>query len=360
MFDKVNSSLTETITVNSPDGSYPVYIGTHIIDRLPGWLAERGLHGQPIIVTHASLRTRYAYPLTKLLNCPVVAVPDGEAHKTLDTIRTLYDAFIVAGLDRHGVVIALGGGVIGDMAGFAAATYLRGAPFVQIPLSLLAMVDASVGGKVGVNLPQGKNLIGAFKQPEMVIVDAATLETLPIGEQHAGLAEVIKHGLIADIPDLWNPAQLIELTPVLLARAIQVKAAVVARDPYEQGERAFLNLGHTFAHAIETVSGYTWRHGEAVAVGLIAAARLSRALGLCAAELPDRIEAVVKAVGLPTGYRDYAPADLRAAMNTDKKRQDGRVRFVLIRAPGDLLLQDDVPDDLIMQIWASLKESQPL
>ena len=181
------------------------------------------------------------------------------------------------------------------------------------------------------------------------------LETLPLAERRAGLAEVIKHGLIANIPELWNPAHLTALTPEIIARAIQVKVDVVARDPYEKHERAFLNLGHTFAHAIEAVSTYSWRHGEAVAVGLIGAARLSHALGLCDSTLADQLEEALQTVGLPTAYRDYSPVALRAAMGTDKKRQAGRVRFVLLRAPGELLMRDDVPEEMVLHVLESLK-----
>src|SRR5262249_36195101 len=224
-------------------------------------------------------------------------------------------------------VIGLGGGVVGDMAGFAAATFLRGVSFVQAPTSLLAMVDASVGAKVGVDLPQGKNLIGAFKQPEMVIVDTSLLATLSDAEWKCGVAEVIKAGLIRDTSLL--DATLYRRGAVgFIAQAIAFKVAVVQEDPYEHSTRAFLNLGHTFAHALEKVSEFTWRHGEAVSLGLVAAARLSHLHGLCDAQLPEQVEQLLRALDMPVRYRGYSPQGIRAAMGTDKKRAAGRGRFV--------------------------------
>jgi 3-dehydroquinate synthase len=289
----------------------------------------------------------------------LIQVPDGEQYKTLDTIRTLYDGFVDAGLDRRGVVIGLGGGVIGDMAGFAAATYLRGIAFVQIPTSLLAMVDSSVGGKVGVDLPQGKNLVGAFKQPEMVLVDTAVLDTLPDVEWRCGLAEVIKAGFLRD-------TSLLDLslyqrgdngsTQTFIERAIAFKVDIVQEDPYEANIRAWLNLGHTFGHALERVSNYQIRHGEAVSIGLVAAGRLSHLHGLCDESVPGKVEAILNALSMSTRYRDYQPADIRAAMGTDKKRQSDRIRFVLLRAIGDPVLCDDVPDSEVLSVLESLRE----
>ncbi len=345
-----------TLTVHAPDAEYPVYIGAGERHALAAWLTERGI-AQAVIVTNESIAPLYGRALAESLGAPLLTLPDGEQHKTLENVRILYDQFAAAGLDRHAAVIALGGGVIGDMVGFAAATYLRGVRFIQMPTSLLAMVDASVGGKVGVDLPAGKNLVGAFKQPEMVILDTETLATLPDAEWRSGLAEVIKSGLIDDL-SLLDVSTLDRGAPAdFIARAVRVKIRVVERDPYEQNIRAYLNLGHTFAHALETVSGYRWRHGEAVAVGLVGAARLSALTGQCEPELPARVESLVRAVGLPTSYAEYDPADLRAAMNADKKRQNGRVRFVLLHAPGAPLLTDDVSEAQIMIVLESLRTS---
>jgi len=230
-----------------------------------------------------------------------------------------------------------------DMAGFAAATYLRGVRFVQIPTTLLAMVDASVGGKTGVDLPQGKNLVGAFKQPELVIMDPELLATLPAVEFRNGLAEVVKHGIIAD-PALFAQLQADgpESLQSLLARALRVKIGVVERDPFEQGERAHLNLGHTFAHAFEQVSHYAIPHGQAVGVGLVASAHLSLICGHCRPALPDRIADVLDRLALPTQFSGLDQSAVIAAMSTDKKRKRGRVRFVLPHEIGRVAVHDDI------------------
>ncbi|MCB0129364.1 MAG: 3-dehydroquinate synthase, partial [Caldilineaceae bacterium] len=281
-----------------------------------------------------------------------------EAYKTLGTMASLYDDFVAAGLDRRSPVIALGGGVVGDMAGFAAASYLRGVPFVQIPTSLLAMVDASVGGKTGVDLPQGKNLVGAFKQPELVIIDTAVLETLPAGEFRAGLAEVIKHGIIA-APDLFEELESHGPTSMghLVATAVQVKVDVVEEDPFEQGRRMALNLGHTFGHAIEQVSELTMRHGDCVAVGTIAAARMAVDLGRCDPELAQRIEQVIERVGLPTRAPGYDVETIMQTMVFDKKRSGKTLRFVIPQALGDVVIIDNPGDEYVRRAVASVVEA---
>lgn len=348
---------SQIIPVRAPNAEYPIYVGSGWLDALPDLLAQRQLTGKIAFVTNTTLAPHYGERLQRAVPGSVlITVPDGEQHKTLDTVRTLYDAFIEAALDRKAAIVAVGGGVVGDMAGFAAATYLRGVAFVQVPTSLLAMVDASVGGKVAVDLPQGKNLIGAFKQPEMVIVDTDTLNTLPDVEWRCGVAEVIKAGLLRD-PSLLDAALYArDRAPEFIAKAIKIKVDVVEADPYENNVRAWLNLGHTFGHALETVSNFEWRHGEAVGWGLVAAARLSQVHGLCDPALPYRVEQVVRAVGLPVRYKGFKAADIRAAMNTDKKRQAGRVRFVLLRAPGDPVIASDVPDAKVLSVLESLRE----
>jgi 3-dehydroquinate synthase len=244
--------------------------------------------------------------------------------------------------------VALGGGVIGDMTGFAAATYLRGVPFVQIPTSLLSMVDASVGGKTGVDLPQGKNLVGAFKQPHLVIMDADVLESLPAVEFRSGLAEVIKHGIIGN-PDLF--VQLEEHGPTsmvhLLADAVRVKVEVVQEDPFEQGRRALLNLGHTFGHAIELVSNFEVRHGEGVALGLVAAANMAVEMGRCTPQLAQRIRNLVDRVGLPVQWSGLDSAAVHATMFFDKKRSGKTVRFIIPQALGDVVMIDDPGQDVV-------------
>jgi len=280
-----------------------------------------------------------------------VVVPAGEQHKSLDTVSQLYDAFIEHGLDRSGVVVALGGGVITDMAGFAAATYMRGVALVQVPTTLLGMVDASVGGKVAVDHPRGKNLVGAFVRPVFVLLDPETLDTLPDLELRAGMAEIIKAGIIGDaelFAALERGAKAEEVRWVV-ERALQVKIDIVQEDPFERGRRAVLNLGHTFAHAYEVLAGYTLHHGVAVAVGLAKAAQLAEMRGLCSAETRQRIVETVKRHGLPV-HLDQDPDRVYQAMQADKKRRGRRLRFVLPREIGDVVIDADVTRDQVISV----------
>ena len=351
------------IPVQSPSNRYDICLGDGLLGHAGTLMANRNLRRGPVaIVTNAVLEPLYAQRLVAALRAagyePAVCVlPEGEQHKTLASITHLYTDFLAAGLDRKSAVIALGGGVIGDMAGFAAASYLRGVPFVQIPTSLLAMVDASVGGKTGVDLPQGKNLVGAFKQPELVIIDTAVLETLPAGEFRAGLAEVIKHGIIA-APDLFEELESHGPTSMghLVATAVQVKVDVVEEDPFEQGRRMALNLGHTFGHAIEQVSELTMRHGDCVAVGTIAAARMAVDLGRCDPELAQRIEQVIERVGLPTRAPGYDVETIMQTMVFDKKRSGKTLRFVIPQALGDVVIIDNPGDEYVRRAVASVVE----
>ncbi|MCS6843288.1 MAG: 3-dehydroquinate synthase [Caldilineales bacterium] len=357
------------IPVRHPNGEYPILIAAGLLVETGQAMLDAGLRPGPCaVVTNPGVAAAHAGRLVQGLEevgfrPAVVEFPAGEAHKTLATVATLYDAFVAAGLDRRSPVIALGGGVVGDVAGFAAATFLRGVPFVQAPTSLLAMVDASVGGKTGVDLPQGKNLVGAFKQPELVVIDPETLRTLPSDEFRSGLAEVVKHAIIGD-PAMFawmEGRQLDGAEPLrwglteMIAAAVRVKVAVVEEDPLEQGRRAVLNLGHTFGHALEALSNYQMRHGEAVAVGLAAATRLAARLHVCEAELVDRVERLLERLGLPTRIAaGYAPEQVLAAMATDKKRLSGRLRFVLPRAIGDVDIFDDVPVEAVLGVLGEL------
>lgn len=343
---------------------YSVRLGRGLLPRAGALLREAGLAGGAAVVTNPTVMALHGDSLLAGLRAAgfapaVCQIPDGEAHKTLDTLRDLYGALVAAGLDRQGAVLALGGGVVGDVAGLAAATYLRGVPLVQLPTTLLAMVDSSVGGKVGVDLPQGKNLVGAFKQPSLVVADVETLGTLPPAELANGLAEAVKTGIIGD-PLLFRqieehgPAPL----PWIVARAIDVKVAVVQADPYERGVRATLNLGHTFGHALERLSNYALPHGAAVAVGLVASARLAARLGLCDPGLAPRVAAVLRRLGLPTGYGGYDPEQVWQAMGTDKKRQAGRLRFVLPRDLGDVVVSDAVPREDVLAVLEAMQEGE--
>ncbi len=349
------------LPVRAPDGAdYPIWLGAGLLSAVPDLLAQAGLDGRVAVVSDDCVASHWLAPLQEAFavagrSVATIVVPAGEVHKHLTTVSRIYEGLVQAGLDRHGVVVALGGGVVGDMAGFAAATFLRGVAFVPVPTTLLAMVDASVGGKVGVDLPQGKNLVGAFKQPRLVVIDPDCLRTLPATEFRHGLAEVVKHCLIGD-PTLFVQLEGAgpESLESLLARALRVKIAIVERDPYEQGERAHLNLGHTFAHAFELVSGYTLPHGQAVAVGLVAAATLAARRGLCDPDLPLRLRRLLDRLGLPTRLRGLAPEAVVAAMATDKKRRAGRLRFVLPRALGQVAVYDDVTEAEVLAVLAEV------
>ncbi len=344
--------MADRIGVSAPGGDYDIHIGHELLKQVSQYI-----NGKAVIITNATLAGLYGDPLAASLpNAAVVTMPDGEQYKTLETVSQLYIDLVNAGLDRSGTVVALGGGVVGDTAGFAAATYMRGVGLLQIPTSLLAMVDSSVGGKVGVDLPQGKNLVGAFKQPDAVVIDPDVLTTLPEREWRCGMAELIKHGLLADEglldPALWAKDRSAEL----VKRAVQVKVDVVQQDPYERGIRAHLNLGHTFAHAIERVTNYHWLHGEAVGVGLVAAARLSYALGLCDSRLTEEVEDVVTNIGLPTRLGKLDAEALFAAMGTDKKWQAGHSRFVLLKGMCQPTIVEDVPKETVIQILREMAD----
>ncbi len=349
------------ITVPTPDGQYHICIGEGILSSAGRLLANRGVaKGQAAIVSNEEIAGHFAETVSASLRdegyTPVLCiVPEGEAHKTLATVGGLYDQFVAAELDRRSPIIGLGGGVIGDMAGFAAATYLRGAPFVQIPTSLLAMVDASVGGKTGVDLPQGKNLVGAFKQPEVVIIDPESLAELPAAEFRSGLAEIVKHGILG-APDLFRQMEKEGPTDLtqMIADAVRVKVDVVIEDPFERGRRATLNLGHTFGHAIEQVSGYSLRHGEAVAIGTVAAARMAVALDRCDAETASRIERCLERLDLPTSASGLDLEDVYAMMFRDKKRSGRMLRFIIPQGIGDVVIIDDPGREIVIDALASV------
>ena len=349
------------LTVRAPQGSYPIYVGAGLRWRLGDIGAPYGLHGRVVVVSSEGIAAEHARAVTETLpNATLLTIADGEGAKNLATVERLYGQLIDAGIQRDGTMLALGGGVLGDAAGFAAASFLRGIRLVQMPSTLLAMVDSSVGGKVGVDLRQGKNLVGAFLQPAAVILDPELLETLPPIEWRCGMAEVLKHGLLAD-EELLAPRWLQRGRPTaadlpeLLRRALRVKIDVVEADPFEQGQRAHLNLGHTFAHAVEQVSGYRWKHGEAVGVGLLAAARLSARLGLCEAGLAARVEEALALIGLPRQLEEgMAASALYAAMATDKKWIGGRSRFVLLRGIGQPEIVWDVPEGEVLAVLRGL------
>ncbi|WP_407314461.1 3-dehydroquinate synthase [Pseudomonas sp. nanlin1] len=349
----------QTLTVELGERSYPIYIGEGLFGDAQ-WLAPHIAGRQVAIVSNTTVAPLYLERLTAALGAysvlPVV-LPDGEAFKNWETLQTIFDALLTARHDRRTTVIALGGGVIGDMAGFAAACYQRGVEFIQVPTTLLSQVDSSVGGKTGINHPLGKNMVGAFYQPKAVLIDTTTLATLPTRELSAGLAEVIKYGFICDEPFLgWLEAHVEALRAVdgpALTEAIQrscaAKAAVVGADERETGVRATLNLGHTFGHAIETHMGYgVWLHGEAVGAGTVMALEMSRRLGWISTAERDRGVRILLRAGLPVvPPAEMTPADFLEHMAIDKKVIDGRLRLVLLRRLGEAVVTDDYPQEVL-------------
>lgn len=310
-----------------------------VFDGLGQALRMRGLSGPIALVTDQNVAEHYLAQAEKSLmeagySTVAITIPPGETAKTLSTVSHLWQEFLAAGLERRSTVVALGGGVVGDLAGFAAATYMRGIPWVYVPTSLLAMVDASLGGKTGADLPQGKNLVGAFHAPQMVLTCTSTLNTLPRVEERSGMAEVIKTGIIGD-PGLFdlsrNSLEMIaEDYDEIIRRAIAVKIQVIEADPYEGGQREVLNLGHTIGHAVEKVSGYQLRHGESVAIGMVAEARLAERIGLAERGLADEIAGTCELIGLPVDIPGDLPLEeILEAMKVDKKRQGAKVKFAL-------------------------------
>jgi 3-dehydroquinate synthase len=352
------------VVVRTPAGGYPLWLGDGVLGLAGAALRARGVPpGPAVLVTHPVLDT-YARTVQASLETDGFEVhrcdlPEGERHKTLGSVEAVWGACVQARLARTGPVVALGGGVLGDLAGFAAATYLRGVSVLQLPTTLLSMVDSSVGAKTAVDLPAGKNLVGAFHPPTAVLVDPSTLATLPREELAAGMAEALKHGLLGD-PELFaaleHGPEAVTVNAALLERAVAVKLKVVEEDPFEDGVRAVLNLGHTFGHALERAQGFTGRHGDAVATGLIAAAALSEELGLSPAGLVSRVRAAVARWGLPVCAVGLSREALTAAMTHDKKRQGRALRFVALRGMGAPVLVDDPPADAVARAWDAVLE----
>ncbi len=341
--------------VRTPTGSYQVYLIPGGLDRLGDILRAREISPHVAVVSDENVWPLYGQQVldglarSRCKASPIV-LPAGEEHKTTDSVGVLYDHFVASNLDRSGAVIALGGGVITDMAGFAAATFMRGVPLLQVPTTLLGMVDASVGGKVAVDHPKGKNLIGAFVRPLAVMLDPLALDTLPKPEYRSGLAEVIKAGIIGD-PELFERFEPGAEPPDvrwLLERALEVKIEVVEEDPYERGRRAVLNLGHTFAHAIEVLEDYQLGHGLAVSIGMVAAATLAEIRGLCSSRTRERIVAALRHHALPVSYDAHPPDAIYEAMRTDKKRRGAHLRFILPRDIGDVIIEADIPAEQVI------------
>lgn len=353
----------QQLTINLGARSYPIFIGEDLLARRE--LFERHVPARSaLIVTNETVAPLHLNSLLQGLSSfktSVLTLQDGERFKTFDTLRTVLDALVEARMNRDGAVIALGGGVVGDIAGFSAACYQRGIAFAQVPTTLLAQVDSSVGGKTGINHPGGKNLIGAFHQPSCVISDIRTLHTLPDRELSAGLAEVIKYGLICDVPFLnWleqSMEQLLARDATALTQAIrrscEIKAQIVAGDEREQGQRALLNLGHTFGHALEAATGFSeWLHGEAVGVGMLMAASLSARLGYLDAHAVERVRRLLQRAGLPLAVPRIGSERAAQLMSLDKKVLAGRVRLVLLKDIGNTIVTADYDASALQQTLA--------
>jgi 3-dehydroquinate synthase len=351
-----------TLDVGLGERSYPIHIGSGAMARAGDVLAAEGAR-RAVVVTNEAVATHWLAPLRASLDargvaCDVVTIPDGEAHKNFATLESVITRLIELRAERKTVMVALGGGIVGDITGFAAAVYQRGTPFVQVPTTLLAQVDSSVGGKTGINHPLGKNMVGAFYQPRAVLIDTLCLSTLPKREMAAGLAEVIKYGAIRDAAFFaWledNIEALVARDGIALMHAIyescSIKAAIVAADEREEGERALLNFGHTFGHAIENGVGYgEWLHGEAVAAGMAVAARVSHRVGRLGEDGVQRLTALIARADLPTAAPALGFDRWKTLLARDKKVAAGTIRFVLLDAIGKAVISADVGDDVLRE-----------
>lgn len=363
--------MAAVIRVDLGQKSYDIAIAPQTLDRLGSLMVPLKLGQKVLLVSNPEIFQHYGEPAIQALTSVGFKVtsctlPAGESYKTLKTLQIIYDTALEQRLERSSTLVALGGGVVGDMTGFAAATWLRGIQVVQVPTSLLAMVDAAIGGKTGVNHPKGKNLIGAFHQPKLVVIDPTVLQTLPEREFRAGMAEVIKYGVIWDkklFTQLEQSQRLdrmenldSNLLQTSLERSCQAKATVVSQDEQEAGLRAILNYGHTIGHAVESLTGYTTvLHGEAVAIGMVAASRIAVALGMWTAECDRRQLALIEKAGLPTTLPLGLEIDqIITTLQTDKKVKAGKVRFVLPTEIGTVTVTDQVPEDVIRRVLQQL------
>lgn len=350
----------KTLSVDLGASSYPIFIGDKL--DLTDLITPYIDHRQVMVVTNETVAPLYLESMIAELSaasCVTSCIlPDGEAFKSQDTMTQIYDALMQANYNRDCVIIALGGGVVGDMAGFAAASFQRGVDFIQMPTTLLSQVDSSVGGKTGINHALGKNMIGAFKQPKAVFIDTASLATLPAREVSAGIAEIIKYALIADVEFLsWLESNMIPLKSLdasvvadAVYRSCEHKAVIVAQDEFEAGKRALLNLGHTFGHAIENHTGYgVWLHGEAVGFGMLQAAYLSYLQGWLRGNDVERIRQLLIAADLPVVGPDMSAETALALMSRDKKVKSGRIRLVLLKQLGDAMITTAFDDDKLQQ-----------
>jgi 3-dehydroquinate synthase len=351
------------LTIDLGDRSYDIRVGRQLLQQTGKWVTEITHPSRVVIITHPSINRLYGEELASSFSetgvpLHVIEVPEGEKTKSLQQAEKIFDRLLEWKCDRHTVLVALGGGVIGDLTGFIAATYVRGVPFIQIPTTVLSQVDSSVGGKTAVNHPRGKNMIGAFYQPRLVVADLETLETLPEKEFKAGLAEIVKYGVIEDA-DLFHfleqeAQKILSYDDTALAHIVStscaIKARVVEKDERESHYRMVLNFGHTIGHAIESLTGYSsYIHGEAVAIGMVYAARLSQIMGYCSKDVPLRITNLLKKFGLPTELPDLKAEDIIQTIYLDKKTAHKKIRFILVKDIGSIEIVDDVAESLIAE-----------
>jgi 3-dehydroquinate synthase len=351
------------VNVELGDNSYEVRVGDGLLERVGLWLMEKEYSGKAVIVTDVTVKGLYADVLRRGLHnagfkITLLEVPVGERYKTLEMAAGLYERLTGAYVERTTPLLALGGGVIGDLAGFVAATYLRGLPLVQVPTTLLAMVDSSIGGKTAVDYGRLKNIVGAFYQPKMVVADTGTLSTLPEDELASGLAEVIKSAAIRNA-SLFRFLEINidkarerhpEVLEAMVLETARIKAEIVGKDEKEEGLREILNFGHTIGHAVEAVSGFALKHGQAVAVGMVAAARISHRMEMLDANEVERLEGIVRQAGLPVSLPDLDVAKVIQTMQHDKKVRDDKIRFVLLKSIGNAFISDDVEPSLVREV----------
>ncbi len=351
----------DSVRVNLQDRSYRILIQAGLLDEIGDIIFSQHVGKNAVVITNTTVGPLYVSVVTKslesaLFHVDVITIPDGEQYKTLEYLEQIYRQLVSFDLDRNSPIIALGGGVVGDLAGFAAATFLRGLPLVHIPTTLLAQVDSSVGGKTGVNLPQGKNLVGSFYQPRIVLIDPLVLKTLDLEDFRSGLAEVIKYGVIHDREFFAylqnNIAKVLDrdqtVLPTIIKTCCAIKAAITSQDERERGIRAILNFGHTIGHAIETLTNYsTYRHGEAVALGMAAAAKLSAVCGYTTQDECRQLSALLEAAGHVTRLPDFTPSEYLGAMQKDKKRASGTIRMVLMKRIGEVFIQEVAAQTLL-------------
>lgn len=358
--------MQRKLIMNLKDRNYPIFFGEGLLDQLGRLIRQHLSKARRVfVISNTSVDALYGARVMKSLeeaelNPAKGLIPDGEQHKTLETASKLYDQLVEHQMDRSSVVISLGGGVVGDIAGFVAATFMRGVPFVQVPTSLLAQVDSSIGGKVAVNHPAGKNLIGAFHQPGLVLIDIDTLKTLPAKEMTAGMAEVIKHGVIMDHNYFnWiegNLERILEMQPKVLEEMVYgscfIKGKVVEQDEREENLRAILNFGHTVGHALEAISHYQrYRHGEAVAIGMVQACRLGQAMGMMGQAEVERVILLLEKTGLPTTIpQEFGTGEILEAMKRDKKAYENQIKMVIPAGIGRVQITDQWDEEKLIQV----------